>query len=61
MRRGDLLVHDDTDRIVQQAFTKDDVVELWVDLVLVEDSEDRDRIRRGKGGPEYEAFDKRKL
>jgi hypothetical protein len=34
------LVHDDTDRVVQDALAKDDRVQLGVDFVRVEDGED---------------------
>lgn len=52
-----LLVHDDTDCIVQQTLTKDDGVELGVHLVLIEDGEDGDWICCRQCGPEDEAFD----
>lgn len=44
-----LLVHDDTDSIVQQTFSKDDGVEFGIHFVLVEDSKDRDWVGGGEG------------
>ena len=35
-REDDLLVHDDTDSIVEQTFAKDDGVEFGVNFVLLE-------------------------
>lgn len=42
--KGYLLVHDNTDSIVKQALTKYNGIELGVDLVLVEDRQNGDRI-----------------
>ena len=42
-----LLVHDDTNRIVEQALSEDDGVQLWVDLILIEYGQYGDRIRCG--------------
>lgn len=53
------LVHDDTDGIVQQTFSEDDGVQLRVDLVLIEDSEDCDWVGGGKSGAEDQALDER--
>lgn len=39
-----LLVHDDTDGVVQDALAKDDAVQLRVNLVCVEDGQDRHRV-----------------
>lgn len=38
------LIHDDTDSIVQQTFAKNDGVKLWIDLVLIEDGKDGNRV-----------------
>ena len=53
MKRGSYsLVHDDTDRVVQQTLAQDNGVQLWVHLVLIENGEDghwvRGRKRRAK-------------
>ena len=45
MDGGYSLVHNDTNGIIEQALSKDNGVKLWVDFVLVEDGEDRDRVR----------------
>ena len=61
-RRGvDVLVHDDRDCIVQDALAKDDRVELWVDLVLIEYGQDRHGVRGRQGRAENEAFEEGKL
>ena len=41
---NDVLIHNDTDSIVEQTFTKDDSVKLGVNLVLIEYSKDGNRI-----------------
>jgi hypothetical protein len=51
-----LLVHDDTDGIVQQALTKDDAVQLRIDLVLIEDGKNRDWIGGGERRSKDETF-----
>lgn len=38
------LVHDDTDSIVQQTLAKDDGVQFWIDLILVEDRKNGDWV-----------------
>lgn len=50
------LVHDDGDRIIEQTLTENDAVEFWVDLILLEDRKDRNRIRRRECGTEDEAI-----
>lgn len=52
-----VLVHDDTDRIVEQTFAKDDRIKLRVDLVLLENRQNGHRIRCRECGTESEAFD----
>lgn len=42
------LEHDDSDRIVQDALSKDDRVELRIDVQRVEDGEDGDRVCSGE-------------
>lgn len=54
-----LLVHNDTDSIVEQTLAKDDGVELRINLVLVENGEDGNGIRRRKRRAKGEAFHER--
>lgn len=56
--RNHLLVHDDTDRIVQQTLTKDDSIKFRVNLVLIKDGQDGDRVSCGERGTKYQAFKK---
>lgn len=42
-----LLIHDDTDSIVQQALAEDDSIQLGVDLILIEYGKNGDWIRSG--------------
>ena len=56
-----LLVEDDGDCVVEEGLSKDDGVELWVDLVRVEDRDDRHRVRRRQRGSEDETFEERKF
>ena len=55
--RGDALEHDDGDCVVEDRFAKDDRVQLWVDVELVKDGEDRDGVGRRQGRAEQEALD----
>ena len=41
-----VLIHDDTDRIVQKTLSEDDIVQLRVDLILIEYREDGHWVRR---------------
>lgn len=41
---SDLLVQDDTDGVVQQALSEDNTVQVRIDLVLLKDSENGDRV-----------------
>jgi hypothetical protein len=45
----DSLVHNDTHGIVQYTLSKDDAVQFWIDLVLLEDGKDGNWIRGGQG------------
>lgn len=45
---GYVLIHNDANSIVEQAFAKDDRIQLRVDFVLLKDGQNRDRIRRRK-------------
>ena len=56
-----LLIHDDTDRIVEQTLSKDDSVQLRVNLVLIEYRQDGDGICGGERRPENQALDERYL
>ena len=56
-----VLVHDDRYRIVQDTLTENDRVELGVNFVLVENGQDRHRIRRREGRTENQTFEKCKL
>jgi hypothetical protein len=49
MKLRECFVHDNTDSVIEDAFSKDYGVEMWVDLVLIEDGEDSDGVRRGQG------------
>lgn len=55
--RGDALEHDDGDCVVEDRFAKDDRVQLGVDVELVKDGEDRDRVGGRQGRAEQEALD----
>lgn len=57
----DALVKDDGDSIVQEGLSKDDRVELGVDLIGVEDGKDRHGVGRREGGTEDKALEKRQL
>lgn len=45
--KNHLLVHDDTDSIIEQTLSKNDCVQLGVDLVLIEDGKDSNRVCGG--------------
>ena len=55
------LVHDDTDSVVQQTLSKDDGVQLRVDLVLVKDGEDGHRVGGRQRRPERQALNQGEL
>ena len=50
------LIHDNADSIVKQTLAEDDGIQFWINLVLVEDSEDRHGVRRRQCRPESETF-----
>jgi hypothetical protein len=51
-----ILIHDDTHGIVQKTLAENDGVELWVNLILVENSENGDRISSRKCRSKCQAF-----
>lgn len=51
-----VLIHDDTNSVIDQTFAKDDSIELWVDLVLLKDGQNCYRIRCRECGTESQAF-----
>lgn len=53
----DALEHDDGDCVVEDRFAKDDRVQFRVDVELVKDGEDRDRVGGRQGRAEQEALD----
>ena len=53
---GEGLVHDDSDRINQNALVEDDAVELWIDPVLLGDGQDLDGVRRAQRRAKYRTF-----
>ena len=50
------LVHDDTNGVVEKTLAKNNRIEFWVDLVLLKDGQDSDRIRSREGRAEYQAL-----
>ena len=56
-----LLVHNDTDSIVEQALAEDDCVELGVDLVLVEDGKNGHWISRRQCRAESKTLNERQI
>src|SRR5258708_385512 len=51
-----VLIHDDTNSVIDQTFAKDDRIELWVDLVLLKDGQNCYRICCRECGTESQAF-----
>lgn len=51
------LIHNDTDSIVQQTLTKDDGVQLGIDLVLIEDGQNGNGVRGRQGGSKDKTFE----
>lgn len=51
-----LLVQNNTDSIVDEALAEDDRVELWIDLVRVEDGQDRNGVGRRQSRTEDQAL-----
>ena len=56
-RWGHSLIHDDTHSIVQQTLTKDNAVQFWVDLILLKNSQNGNRVSSGQRGSECETFE----
>ena len=50
------LVHDDSDRIIQNALAEDDAVGLWIDPVLLGDDQDLDGVCRAQRRAKYRPF-----
>jgi hypothetical protein len=44
--KKDVLVHDNTNSIIQNTFPKNDRIQLWINLILIENRKDRHRISR---------------
>ena len=59
MKLGECLVQDDTDCVIEDTLAENDRVEMRVDLVLVKDGKNSDRVGSGECGAEDKAFDKR--
>lgn len=51
-----VLIHDNTDGVVEKTFAEDDRVEFGVDLVLLKNGKDGHRVRSRQSRTEYQAF-----